>query len=142
MGTISIAEYKRLAKAGKVRSQTKPHRPKKRTGELPEAIKQMNLILAAEGRPFEREYKFHPVRKWRFDFAYPQYMIAIEYEGVFGGGKSRHTNVVGYTKDTEKYNEAAKLGWIVLRYTATSYSNLLTDLKEAIKTRSKHHDTI
>jgi len=135
MGTISIAEYKRLAKAGKVRTKTKPHRPKKRTGELPEAIKQMNLILAAEGRPFEREYIFHPKRKWRFDFAYPQYMIAIEYEGVFGEGKSRHTTVGGYTKDTTKYNEAAKLGWIVLRYTATSYSNLLTDLKEAIKTR-------
>ena len=55
MGTISIAEYKRLAKAGKVRAKTKPHRPKKRTGELPEAIKQMNLILAAESKPFERE---------------------------------------------------------------------------------------
>lgn len=134
MGTISIAEYKRLAKAGKVRAKAKPHRPKKRSAELPEAIKQMNLILAAEGRPFEREYKFHPKRKWRFDFAYPQYMIAIEFEGLISE-KSRHTTIVGYTNDCEKYTEAAKLGWIVLRYTALSYCKLIDDLREIFNSK-------
>lgn len=31
---------------------------------------------------FESEYKFHDVRKYRFDWALPQYKIAIEYEGL------------------------------------------------------------
>jgi hypothetical protein len=27
------------------------------------------------------EHKFHPVRKWRFDFAFPPQMVAFEFEG-------------------------------------------------------------
>lgn len=65
----------------------------------------------------ETEYRFHPVRRWRFDYAFPDEMIAIEYEGIFRG-KSRHRTVSGYTKDCEKYNTAALLGWTVLRFTA------------------------
>lgn len=132
MGTISIEEYKRLAKAGRVRVKTKPHQPKKRTAELPEAIKQMNLILAAEGKPFEREYKFHPKRKWRFDFAILDKKIAIEFEGIMSK-KSRHTTAKGYTGDCDKYNEAQKLGWVVLRYTVISYTKLIQDLRELLK---------
>lgn len=64
----------------------------------------------------EPEYKFHPHRKWRFDFAYPQFKIAIEQEGgVWTGG--RHTRSKGFLNDMEKYNEAAILGWRLLRIT-------------------------
>jgi len=63
------------------------------------------------------EYRFHPTRRWRFDWAYPEKKIAIEYEGVYRG-KSRHTTVTGYTGDCEKYNQATYLGWQVYRFTA------------------------
>ena len=64
----------------------------------------------------EREHRFHPTRRWRFDFAYPDKMLAIEiHGGVFSGG--RHTRGAGFTKDCEKYTEAAILGWRILHFT-------------------------
>ena len=59
-----------------------------------------------------REFKFHPDRKWRFDFAFPAQMLAIEIEG-----RGRHQSFGGFVKDAEKYNTAVKMGWRVLRYT-------------------------
>jgi very-short-patch-repair endonuclease len=63
----------------------------------------------------KREYRFHPVRKWRFDFAYPDRKIAIEVEGGTYTRKSRHTSPVGYRNDIIKYNSATALGWKVYR---------------------------
>lgn len=55
-------------------------------------------------------------RMWRFDFAWPALHIAAEIEGgVWVRG--RHTRPGGFTKDAEKYNAAAALGWRVLRFT-------------------------
>ena len=35
-----------------------------------------------------KEFKFHPVRKWRFDYAVPEHKIALEVEGgVWTGHK-------------------------------------------------------
>ena len=63
-----------------------------------------------------REYKFHPVRKWRFDFAFLDVLVAVEVEGgVWSGG--RHGTGTGFTADCEKYAEAALLGWHILRFT-------------------------
>lgn len=76
-------------------------------------------MLLAEQLPVwpEREYRFHPTRKWRFDFAYVAEKIAIECEGgTWQGG--RHTRGEGFERDCEKYNTAAVLGWRVLRFTA------------------------
>ena len=62
------------------------------------------------------EYKFHPDRRWRFDFAIEADKIAFEVEGgIWTGG--RHIHPLGFIKDCEKYNEAAKLGWRVFRLT-------------------------
>jgi very-short-patch-repair endonuclease len=63
-----------------------------------------------------REYKFHPTRKWRADFAIPEKMILIEIEGGVWI-KSRHTTGAGYTADCEKYNEATLCGWHIFRFT-------------------------
>ena len=63
-----------------------------------------------------KEYKFHPERRWRFDFAIPKYKIAIEIDGgVWTYG--RHNRASGYIKDMEKMNAAASSGWLVLHFT-------------------------
>jgi hypothetical protein len=69
------------------------------------------------GNHLVREYRFHPIRKWRFDWCFPSGKIALEYEGIFSR-KSRHTTKAGYSGDCEKYNHAALLGWRVFRFTA------------------------
>lgn len=67
-------------------------------------------------RPPEQEFRFDPRRKWRFDFAWPEEMVAVEIEGgVWNDG--RHTRGHGFTNDCEKYNEATLAGWRVLRVT-------------------------
>lgn len=63
-----------------------------------------------------REYRFHEERKWRFDFAWPEWKIAVEIEGgTFSQG--RHTRGVGFADDCRKYNSAALLGWRLFRFT-------------------------
>ena len=72
----------------------------------------MNVI----GIAFEREFQFHPSRRWRFDFALEEHMIAIECEGgVWTGG--RHNRGKGFTADCEKLSTAASMGWRVMRFT-------------------------
>lgn len=62
------------------------------------------------------KHEYKPGRKWRFDFAWPDLMVAIECEGgTYAGG--RHTTGDGFEKDAEKYAEAAARGWTVLRFT-------------------------
>jgi very-short-patch-repair endonuclease len=62
---------------------------------------------------------------WRFDFAWPDRLIAVEVEGVsvrkdattgktqLGG---RHAHITGFKDDCEKYAWAAVMGWRVLRF--------------------------
>lgn len=64
------------------------------------------------------EHRFHPTRKWRFDFAWPEYMVAVEIEGgTWTGG--RHNTGKGMDSDMEKYNAAALMGWMVLRFSTS-----------------------
>jgi hypothetical protein len=90
---------------------------------------QFRLLQFAESNKLElkEEHRFHDERKWRFDWAIPELHIAFEYEGIFSA-KSRHTTAKGFTGDAEKYNAAQSAGWIVYRYTAINYLDLVTDL--------------
>ena len=73
-------------------------------------------VLASMYPGVEAEVRFHPTRRWRFDYAWPHKMIAFEIEGgVYKGG--RHTSIKGYESDCIKYSEAAILGWKVIRAT-------------------------
>ena len=100
----------------------------KRKSVLEETI--LNRIRWAGIKLPEREFRFHPKRLWRFDFAYPGIMVAVEAEGgIFVSG--RHNRPMGMGKDCEKYNAAALLGWKVLRYTKLNLDDLLNDLKSA-----------
>jgi very-short-patch-repair endonuclease len=77
------------------------------------------MLLAASLRTagiegWHEEYQFHPTRRWRFDFAWPDHRLSLEVEGgVWSGG--RHTRGAGFVADCEKYNAATLAGWRVLR---------------------------
>ena len=69
-----------------------------------------------------REYVFAPPRRWRFDFAFPDRMIAVEIDGgTWING--RHNRGAGYAKDAQKYNAAVIHGWRVLRFPGESVEN-------------------
>lgn len=68
------------------------------------------------GPALETEFRFHPPRRWRADFAHEAARVLIEIEGgVWSGG--RHTRGAGFENDAAKYNQAALDGWAVFRLT-------------------------
>ncbi len=91
----------------------------------------LEWVMVVHHIKYEKEYLGLKPRMFRFDYAIPEYRIAIEFEGGMGqftSGKSRHTTKEGYTKDTQKYNLAVINGWSVLRYTAKNISDFEADL--------------
>lgn len=67
----------------------------------------------------EEEYRFHPTRKWRFDFFLPHHNVAIEYEGFMTKGANvGHASISGIMRDVAKYNEAQAMGIRVFRASA------------------------
>ena len=86
-----------------------------------EGVETLRLHLRADGIGFTTEYKFHPLRKWRFDFALAK-GIAVEVDGgIWSLG--RHVRGKGFEGDCEKVNEAALLGWRVLRFSTGMVKN-------------------
>lgn len=78
-------------------------------------ITNLEVAFQIAGYKYQKEYKFSE-RKFRFDYALPDYKIAIEIEGgVWIRG--RHNRALGYKRDLEKYNLATTMGWRILRYT-------------------------
>ncbi len=71
----------------------------------------------SDAPPYTTEHKFSATRKWRFDVAWPEHMLALEIEGGVNS-RGRHTRPLGYQNDCEKYNNAILLGWRVLRVTS------------------------
>lgn len=62
----------------------------------------------------EVEFFFHNGRSWRFDYAWPCLMVALECEGG-AWQRGRHTRGKGFREDLEKYLAATVAGWTVLR---------------------------
>ncbi len=113
--------------------------PKK---ELSRGFQSILIQIGGDIPSPEPEYRFHPSRKWRFDFAWPRHLVAVELEGgVYGkhiychvcGTKQRarkkdgslgkpislgggHTRFHRFMSDKEKYNAAAMMGWMILRF--------------------------
>jgi very-short-patch-repair endonuclease len=78
----------------------------------------MALQIRAHNLPApETEFRFHPIRRWRFDFAWSELKIALEINGGTWS-QGRHSRGTGQTNDAQKGNTAQLMGWVVL--TATS----------------------
>lgn len=94
---------------------------------------QLKYWCEEKGYELKKELQFAKPRKFRFDFAIPELMIAIEYDGL-NSEKSGHTTLVGFTSDTEKINLAISLGWKVLRFTCINYQQVLREVEKNITT--------
>lgn len=75
--------------------------------------------------PRQRRMKTKAAPGWKFDFAFPAEMIAVEIEGLIvyrdkGSGhmvtRGGHTMPQDFKDDCEKYAWAAVLGWRVIRF--------------------------
>ncbi|QOR55546.1 MAG: hypothetical protein UMS36scaffold28_36 [Phage 59_13] len=76
------------------------------------------LVTGIGAPPMKTQYRFHPERLWRFDFAWPQRKIAFEIEGgIWRKGGGAHSHPLNIERDIEKLNAAALLGWRVIRIT-------------------------
>lgn len=121
---VTAEEWRELAK------KPKRHDPDKLESAFVNAAKLGGLVLDV------REHRFAPPRRWRFDFAWREQLLAVEIEGgtYVNGGHNRGKK---YAEDCEKYNAAVLLGWRVLRYTTDDMSKrplqVIDEVKEALK---------
>jgi hypothetical protein len=84
--------------------------------------------------PAIAEYRFAPPRRWRFDWCWPGFGIALENQGgIFSGG--RHTRGAALLKEHEKLNAAAMHGFRVLYATPQTIQApaMLATLKEVLR---------
>lgn len=65
----------------------------------------------------ERQVRFHPTRKWPFDFAWKEEKIAVEIQGGGFMAKSGHNTGIGSAIDAEKHRTAVIMGWRLLTFT-------------------------
>lgn len=70
------------------------------------------------GPDMEKEVRFHPVRMWRFDYALPDYKLAIELDGgTYRKEGGAHSGGAAAKRDRQKSNAAVVLGWKLFRFT-------------------------
>lgn len=82
----------------------------------------MNYLWKAVGLEPVAEYKFHPTRKWRADWCFIEQKVIVEQEGG-AWIQGRHNRGSGFIKDLSKYNEAAKLGYRVFKFTPKEFKD-------------------
>ena len=67
-----------------------------------------------------QQYKFHPTRRWRLDFADTETLVCVEIDGgefMTGKKTSAHNRGARRVQDYEKRNSATEMGWAVLQLT-------------------------
>lgn len=104
---ITLAEYK-----------ARPARPRSPRVDY-KAKFERDIALLGFPAPVREVLFAHP-RRWRFDFAYPELMIAVEYQGGNYNGKGAHNSITGLQRDYEKFTEAALRGWTLILIDAKS----------------------
>ncbi len=80
-------------------------------------IPDFETIWKVAGLPApEKEALFHLKRKWRIDYFWPQYNLAVEIQGgMFVRG--RHVQGIGSVGDMEKFNYLTLCGYRLLLFT-------------------------
>lgn len=83
------------------------------------------------------EHQFMTTRKFRYDFAFVEHKVAIDYEGGIFAAEASHSSISGILRDIEKHTEAQLHGWIVIRCTAKTVENgqALRFIKRALEIR-------
>lgn len=86
------------------------------------------------------EHRFALPRRWRFDFAWPDHLVAVEIDGglwTYG----RHNRPAGAIRDMEKLNAAARLGWRVLRFTPDQVKTgvAINEIKNVFSARAQEN---
>lgn len=82
------------------------------------------------------EFKWHPTRKFRADYAWPEHRVLLELQGgVYTFGK--HGRGSGIVKDMEKVSEASALGWLTIQILPKDLMSVKTTnyVKQAIANR-------
>lgn len=125
-GMVDLGVKKQPAAVRKQRYAKSKQSPEKK--ELGHTIA---MICQNGGFELATELRFSK-RLFRFDWAIPSLMIAIEYEGI-NSRKSGHLTIGGYTSNCTKYNLAARHGWKLLRYTMKNYKEAGADLLHLIE---------
>ena len=83
------------------------------------------------------EHIFHPERKWRMDYAWPECKIALEVHGATYS-QGRHTRGAGFAGDREKMNEAQLHGWLVIEVATDNIKDLRGWLERAFEIRGQN----
>lgn len=87
----------------------------------------------------EPEYLFHPVRKWRLDYAWPLHSIAVEIDGGIwrGYGKAKaggaHSHPLNIERDIERHNALMLFGWRYLRYQSDELFLAVEGVRELLR---------
>lgn len=127
----------------------RPSSSKKAKRATPNWLEQLLLHLRAHQLPEPLlEFQFHKERRWRFDLAWPDILLAVEIDGGVWGNPvycnhcrqavtrnlhdgriipiregGRHNRGEGYENDRIKYAEAGLLGWLVIGLTPNMIEN-------------------
>jgi len=99
-------------------------------------------LRAAKCPPDVTEHRFDPSRRWRFDMAWTEHMLALEIQGgswvagAHGRGKQ-------FQSDCEKFNAAVLAGWRVLKVTTDHVHSgyALDTVREALRCKSSDSDS-
>jgi very-short-patch-repair endonuclease len=73
-----------------------------------------------------REYRFHDTRKWRLDFAWPDYKLAVEIDGGVHGIREKRG------RDAEKSRALNDAEWRVQRYTSEDIRDMPVQVIEEV----------
>lgn len=84
------------------------------------------------------EFKFHPVRKFRFDFAVPSAKVAVEVNGAIWV-QGRHSRGSGLRSEYEKMRLAAIAGWRVLPFATDEVAQIPAAVWAAVYHREDEH---
>lgn len=119
LGSLGSLDADRLSAPRRERAAA-PAAPKARGGSSPLEQELAGHLSVMQLRP-EQQFRFHPERKWRLDFAFPDVRVGVEIDGGIFAAENReeagkHARGAGRCADMEKRNAAVELGWLILNY--------------------------